>query len=350
MTIKKFIDITNDYLQKKSIIYISTGFGGFILGILLFIFFSPNYYANNNQVLFEIKKGENLNQIIQRLHQDEIIPSKFNMRIASVFYDASHQIKAGKYRIPNGLNYFELVKLFLKGTPEESVRVTIPEGIWQFRLAQIFRKEMDLDSARFIELSKNKSFIKSLGLNCSNLEGYMRPETFDFVKTSSVEEVMRKLVSETNKLFTDSVLVQIKKMGYSKHEILTIASIVEAESNIVDEFGTIAGVYYNRLKRGMKLQADPTVQYLKRKSKRRNRILYKDLEIDSPYNTYKYPGMPPGPINNPSKEAILASINPEKHNLYYFVADGKGGHIFAKNYSQHLKNVNNYRVWRRANR
>ena len=135
-----------------------------------------------------------------------------------------------------------------------------------------------------------------------------------------------------------------------KHKILTMASIIDGESNMLSEFQRIAGVYYNRLKNGWRLQADPTVQYVVRQRRKKvNKIYYKDLEIDSRYNTYKYYGLPPSPINNPGKDAIMAALYPEKHNYYYFVADGNGGHVFSKTSREHQNNVNRYRTWRRNN-
>jgi UPF0755 protein len=120
-----------------------------------------------------------------------------------------------------------------------------------------------------------------------------------------------------------------------------MASIVNGETNKKDEMARIAGVYYNRLKIGMKLQADPTIQYLQPYGPKR--LSYKDLKINSPFNTYKYSGLPPGPIDNPGKNAILAAVYPEKHHYLYFVADGKGGHKFARTFTEHLKNIQLYR-------
>jgi UPF0755 protein len=154
------------------------------------------------------------------------------------------------------------------------------------------------------------------------------------------------LSSEMN-LFLEKYRGRIEELDMSDNEVLTLASIIEGESNIVEEFAKISGVYHNRLKIGMALQADPTIQYLVR-NKRKNKIYFKDLEIDSKYNTYKYAGLPPSPINNPGKDAIFAALYPEENNYYYFVADGTGGHIFAKNYAEHQKNVNEYRKWRRS--
>jgi UPF0755 protein len=130
------------------------------------------------------------------------------------------------------------------------------------------------------------------------------------------------------------------------HNILSLASIVNGETNLVTEMQRIAGVYHNRLNLGMKLQADPTIQYLLPGGWRR--LLFKDLEINSPYNTYLYAGLPPGPINNPGKNAIIAALYPEQSNYLYFVANGNGGHKFSKTHSGHLKNVREYRTWLRS--
>ena len=140
------------------------------------------------------------------------------------------------------------------------------------------------------------------------------------------------------------------------HDVLTLASIVEKETAVPDERQKVAGVFINRLKRGIPLQTDPTVIYAITKGEHKNdgkgplgrRLLRKDLEYDSPYNTYKYPGLPPGPIANPGKASIEAVLNPEKHDFIYFVADGTGGHVFAKTLKEHNNNVAKWRKIRRA--
>ncbi|MHB8930673.1 MAG: endolytic transglycosylase MltG, partial [Melioribacteraceae bacterium] len=151
---------------------------------------------------------------------------------------------------------------------------------------------------------------------------------------------------EMDKFFTPKINARMKELKMTKQQILTLASIIDGESNLVSEFKTIAGVYYNRLRIGMPLQADPTVQYLIR-DKHKNRIFKKDLLIDSKFNTYKYYGLPPGPINNPGKDAIMATLYPEKNNYLFFVANGKGGHIFSKTINEHELNVSRYRQWRK---
>jgi len=134
---------------------------------------------------------------------------------------------------------------------------------------------------------------------------------------------------------------QAKKMKMTIGQVLTMASIVEGETVLDRERPIIAGLYYNRLHRGMKLEADPTIQYIIPDGPRR--LFYNDLRIDSPYNTYKKYGLPPGPINNPGRKSILAALYPARHNYLYFVADGLGGHRFARTYEEHLRNVRAYR-------
>lgn len=332
---------------SKTIVYISTGVFGFIFGLLLFIFFAPNYYKQNTPVEFVIPSGSSLTSVIDSLYSQEIISNKSSMHAAAFIFGVEKSIKAGSYIIPNGLSYFRLLELFLNGTPEKQVIVTIPEGIWQFNLVQLLSDDLALDKNRLMELSEDKVFLKRLGINAKSIEGYLLSETFYFYENIGEEEALQKLKFEMDKLFAPpSIINRMHELGISKHEVLTVASIIDGESNIISEFSRISGVYFNRLKKGMRLQADPTIQYLKRHRRSRNRILYKDLEIDSPYNTYKYSGLPPGPINNPGKDAVMAALYPEEHDYYYFVADGKGGHIFAKTGAEHNKNVRAYRRWR----
>jgi len=318
----------------------------FVLGFLLFIFFTPNYYKQPEPVVINIPYGATLSTVIDSLYANKVIPNKTNMKIISYLYGAEKKIKAGRYKIPNGLSYVKLVDLLVSGTTMIEIVVTIPEGSSQTEVAQILKRDLNIDSSKVMELSKDRSFIVSLGLNADNLEGYLLPETYYFYSDATAEEVLRRLKVHMDRLFTEAARKQMDKLGLTKHQILTLASIVDGESNYVPEFKTIAGVYVNRLKRRMPLQADPTIQYLIR-GKHRSKIVLKDLQINSKYNSYLYAGLPPGPINNPGKDAIMAALYPEKNNFLYFVANGNGNHIFAKTLEEHNTNVSHYRAWRR---
>lgn len=323
----------------------------FISSFLTFTFYGPNYNGTSKSIYFEVKKGESFNAILNNLYIKNVINSKFNMKVAAFLFGVEKNIKAGRYEIPDGINYIALLSLLNKGVPEKQKLVTIQEGIWQTDLAALLNKELGIDKKEFLELSSNKDFINELGLNVDNLEGYLLPETYYFYEDVTAKEVIKKLSSEMETLFNnDKVKEQMKVQNMDKHKILTMASIIDGESNLLSEFKKIAGVYYNRLKNGWRLQADPTVQYLVRQQRKKvNKIYFKDLEIDSRYNTYKYYGLPPSPINNPGKDAIMAALYPESHDYYYFVADGNGGHVFSKTSREHQNNVNRYRTWRQNN-
>lgn len=349
-TILKIVKIDKYLFDKKffrtKLFFYITGI--FIVFLLIFIytFFIPNNLGDDGTANLRVEKGEPLVKIIEDLHQKEIIPSKINMRISTFLYRAENKVKAGTYEIPKSISYLGLTRLLVKGQPEPQKLVTIQEGIWQFELASLLKKDLGLDSAKIMELSRDKDFLSQLNVDAKTLEGYLLPETYYFFVDISEEETLEKLKIAMDEFFTDSLNNQMRKLGMTKHEILTMASIIDGETNIASEFKTISGVYHNRLKIGMALQADPTVQYLVRK-KNQKKVYYKDLEIDSPYNTYLYPGLPPAPINNPGKAAILAALFPEKHSYLYFVADGTGGHHFSKSFNEHTRNVEKYREWRR---
>lgn len=330
-------------------IYLVAGFFGFILGFLIITFFTPNYYQQTPPIELNVEEGASLTEVIDSLYEKEVVPSKFNLKVAAFLYGAERKIKAGKYKIPNGLSYLELVELLVDGSPEDQKLVTIPEGIWQPKLAGILQSELGVDSTEFMRLSFDKQFIRGLGISAPKLEGYLLPDSYYFFSDSQARNIIRKLVNETMEFFDEEKRNRAEELGYSVHEILTLASIIEAETRIPGEYAIVSGVYHNRLKRGMLLQADPTVQYLIRH--RRNPIvLLKDLQIESVYNTYKRAGLPPAPINNPGKLAIDAALYPGEHNYYYFVANGKGGHNFSTTHSEHLRKVSEYRQWQRQQR
>lgn len=343
----------NEYLERfnlsKNMRSLIVGLGSIFVGILFFTFLGPNYYDTLPPKSFEVKPGDTFRKIVQNLCEENIISSSTNMNIVAFLYSADTKVKFGHYSIPNGLNYFQLVELFIEGTPAKQILVTIPEGIWQHNLSEILVDEIGIDGDAFMELSSNKSFLNSLNIAGNNLEGYLLPNTYYFFEGSSSKDIIKKLKNEMDQIFqADSVNDQMSKIGFSKNEILTLASIIDGETNKESELKLISGVYHNRLKKGMRLQADPTIQYLKRHRRSNNKVYFKDLEIDSPYNTYKRRGLPPSPINNPGKNAVLAAIFPEKTDYIFFVADGTGGHKFATKLREHNKNVSAYRRWRNS--
>lgn len=332
-------------LTKKEFLII-IGFFLTILFIFYFTFFTANHYEAKSPVKFEIKKGETLDEIVDDLYLKGIIPSKTNMKIAAFIYGAEKKMRAARYYIPNNLSYLDLLDLFLNGNADFVRNVYIREGLTIKWMAYKLHHDALIDSADFVNLARDKDFVDSLGLNQSTMQGYLFPKDYLFYENSTAREVIDSMYKSFKEFWTDSLMERAKELGYSIHQIITLASIVKGETNDTTEMPVIAEVYYNRLKKGMKLQADPTVQYLQPNGWKK--LTYKDLQIDSPFNTYLYAGLPPGPINNPGKNAIHAALYPDNNNYLYFVANGKGGHNFAKTYSGHLRNVRIYKRWLRT--
>ena len=209
-------------------------------------------------------------------------------------------------------------------------------------------QQLGIDSAEFIELAHKDSLLKHHQIKGNSLEGYLMPDTYNFYWKQNPHEIISKLLDVQLSFWNETCFEKAQKQSLSKHQILTLASIIEAEAIVDEERPIISGVYHNRLKKGMNLAADPTVQYALGKSKR---LLYSDLKIDNPYNTYRFSGLPPGPINCPSRKSIQAAIQPSKHNYYFFVAlgDGSGKHVFSETAIQHMKAVQSYRKQRQLN-
>ena len=332
----------SNLLSKKQLVIV-VAFFLILMFILYKTFFTPNNYTASSLQKFEIKRGESLNSIVENLYTRGIIPNKTNMKITAFIYGAEKKIRAARYEIPNGLNYLQLAELFLYGKADFLTKVKVYDGSTVKSVAATLKFDAIIDSSAFVETAITKSFLDSLGITARSVEGYLLPGEYFIYERSDPHEVISLFYNRFKKFVDDSVNYSYGRQKYSLHDIVTLASIVEGETNKISEMPTIAGVYFNRLRIGMKLQADPTVQYLQQNGWKR--LNHQDLKLHSPYNTYKHHGLPPGPINNPGKDALKAAFDPEKNKYLFFVADGKGGHNFAENYLQHLKYVRDYRKW-----
>lgn len=340
--INKILERLIVFVNKKEVVLITSIF--LIVWMTLYlILFTPNYFDKSSPVKFEINKGETLNSIVNRLYDVGIVPNKINMFLACYIYGAQNKLRTARYYIPNGLSYLDLVDLFTKGKADFLRQVNIRDGLSLKWMAYVLKNKIFIDSTSFINLSFDKHFIRSMGLRKNSLEGFLMPGEYEFYERSTAKEVIKKMYKSFKKFIADSLWEQTKKSKYSFEQVVILASIVKGETNLKEEMPIIASVYLNRLRIGMKLQADPTIQYLQKNGWKR--LLYEDLKINSPYNTYKYAGLPPGPINNPGKTAILAVLYPAKTSFLYFVANGEGGHNFSRSYNQHLRNVKIFRRW-----
>ncbi|MDI6803379.1 MAG: endolytic transglycosylase MltG [Bacteroidota bacterium] len=308
-------------------------------GLIYFTFFAPNYFEG--EIVIKVSKGMTFGQVAESLKANNVIKNRTLFEIAGKIISAEKDIKIGKYLFISRMTNLEILDDLKSGKSALRVSVTIREGLKATQQAKIYTQQLGIDSAKFVEFVFDESFAKKLGADGESLEGYLMPDTYQFYWQADEEEIIERMVEQFWKVYNDTFQQRAKILGLSNNEIITMASIVEVETDLDSERATIAGVYYNRLRKRIFLQADPTIQYVIEDGPRRLR--YSDLKIESPYNTYRYFGLPPGPINNPGKASILAALYPAKHKYIFFVATGFEGHTFTRTYSEHQRAVSQFR-------
>ncbi len=307
-----------------------------IIGIISFIKYIPHQIVikNNPEINFQIERGSSLNTIYQKLQQHNIALNKNIFKLVCYLKGKENKLQYGRFKIGKNANlsYGELIEI-LSSKGRLTKNITIPEGSRIIDIASILQRELALDSLEFVEKCHDLEFINSLNMNYSSLEGFLYPQTYNFNENSTIEAIIKKMIQNFhNKI--KPFHQEIKASKYSLYEILILASIIQGEVQILDERFKVSTVYNNRLQKKMLLQADPTIQYLYNTPRR---LLYEDLESESPYNTYKFKGLPPTPINNPSILMIEAALKPLAKKYLYMVAKGNGEHYFNDSLTDHLK-------------
>ncbi len=316
-----------------------------VLIAIYYIFWMPINLPDPEGKVVAIPRGDSFKAVTDTLERNGVIRSRLAFQIAGRILGYTKSIKVGKYLFHSGLSNSDILKDINEGKSRIIISVTIPEGWRMDMIAKRFAKDLGVDSEKILAICRDPAYVARKGLHAASLEGYLMPDTYNFYWQTDEAEIVERMVNGFKNFLVDSLTDRIRSSTMSLNQVVTLASIVEGESGIDAELPTIAGVYLNRLRKNMKLEADPTIQYLLPNGPRRLR--YADLRIDSPYNTYLYHGLPPGPVNNPGRQSILGVLYPEKNQYLYFVATGVGGHHFSKTYSEHEKAV---RVYRRVRR
>ncbi|NTU67839.1 MAG: endolytic transglycosylase MltG [Chlorobiaceae bacterium] len=288
-----------------------------------------------------IHRGTGFRQIVDKLGEARIIRFRWPLLLSGTLFPELHKIKPGRYTVPMGLSSWGLLQR-LHTSPQDEVRLMIPNGVEQSRIAGIVAANLDIDSTAFMAATRDRALLSSLGINGESAEGYLFPGTYNFPWASTPGEVVSFLARRFRAFYADSLRQEASKAGLSELQVLTMASIVESETPFDAEKPVIASTYLNRLKKNMRLQADPTVQYAIPGPARR--LYFKDYAIDSSYNTYLHAGLPPGPVCNPGAASIMAVLRPASTPFIYFVANGQGGHSFASTLAAHDRNVRIYRA------
>jgi UPF0755 protein len=324
-------------LSKNQIVFICgciiTTFAIFSICVVLFY---PQD-TKHDYVSVSIKPGFTLNKISDVLYEKNIINNKRMFELAALVMGKEKELPVGTFHLINTRTNYEIINQLVNESPEV-VKVRILEGWNSRQLASYLSEVMSFDSTEVIQLVNDKDFILKNGLDVNSLEGYFFPDTYLFFKGETPPNVLSHLIKQHKMFWNRTYEIRAKQINLSKHEVVTLASIIEGEAIFNNERPKISAVYHNRLNINMKLQADPTIQFIINEPPRR--LLNKDLKIKSPYNTYLNKGLPPLPICFPGIKSIEATINPEQNEYFYFVADPKiNGHIFSKHYHQHLKTI-----------
>jgi UPF0755 protein len=254
-------------------------------------------------------------------------------------------VHSGVYEFPAGTSPSTVLSMLAHGK-KAALKFTVPEGLTLIDVAQLAAERLGIPEDSFTTAAHDtKAASRQLGFPVSSFEGFLRPETYLLPADVNAAELIRIMVEGFKSAWKPEWDARLDSLKMSRLALVTLASIVEGEARADDERETIAGVYRNRLRIGMALQADPTVQYaisLKR-GRRKTRLFEKDYAIESPYNTYLHPGLPPGPVNSPSRRSLEASLYPANVHYLYFVAGPDGRHVFSRTYGEHLRAVRKVR-------
>ena len=307
----------------------------FLIIALFFFYLIIIIWPQNNlkeESSLQIPIGSSLYKVSKILKKNKIIKNETSFVLAVTLMGYEKKLQAGKFNFQKDTNNFQLIKKLVYGN-EALVKITVLEGWSLTQISEEIEKKIGIKQMDFLEVSRHPQFLKKLGITTKSLEGYLFPETYLFSEGVSPESIIETMVFQFRKNFSIDFKNRMQEIGFNEIEVITLASIIEGEAIFDIERSKVSSVYHNRLKRGMKLQADPTIQYIIEGPPRR--LLNKDLKIESPYNTYLNYGLPPGPINNPGLQSIKAALFPMETNFYYFVAKGDGYHTFTKTEKEH---------------
>ncbi len=317
-----------------------------ILMVLAALYLESLYYEDTGddasvRIPVGVAHGSTFKQVQAELVEKGIVTRPTIFRWAAYLTRRETKIKSGRYLFRRGESVAAVLGKLVAGEVNYS-RTVIPEGLMASEVAAILQKEADVDSAAFMRATADSALIAELKIMAPSLEGYLFPDTYLFDWPIEPEDAIRRLVYRFRRIYEAVACAVPDTIGLTVNEIVTLASIVQAEAGDDSEMPQISAVFHNRLKAGWKLEADPTVAYALGGVRRR--IWYRDLEVDSPYNTYKVRGLPPGAICNPGRSAIEAAVMPVKGCLdFYFVADGTGRHRFNSTYFDHLRDKHLFR-------
>lgn len=331
-------------MSKKSLIililfvplFLAGAAGGYIA-----MLFQKSYTGPDK--VFSVRSGDTFGKINQRLFEEGMIPDKRLFHYYAKYKNVMTKFRAGDFTIPRGSNMSQVLHTLVYGQPNLT-SITIPEGKNMYEIARLLDAAGITSEKDFLDAVQNPDLISKLEIQANNLEGYLYPETYKFAPNTPAKAVAKSMID----LFdARTKALNFQHPFLNRHQVVILASVVEKETGAKFERPMIAGVFTNRLKKRMRLQSDPTTVY-GIWSRYKGNIKKSDLLELTPYNTYKIPALPKGPISNPSLEAIQAVLSPAQHDFLYFVSRNDGTHVFSKTYQDHEKAVDDYQRNARA--
>lgn len=297
---------------------------------------TPHEHSRENDFI-TIEKGSSPNQVIAKLSAEGVLRSTLPLRIYLRTLGEAGNMQAGEYQFPSPITPLQVLKELEKGETR-AVRITIPEGFTRFdiakRIAERLPQDPPVTEVEILRMMDDTALIRDIAPEAKNLEGYMYPNTYDFPRETTPQAVIKTMVEQFRKVWKPEWTDKARSMGRTPHELVTIASLVETESKFEQERPVVASVIYNRLERSIPLGIDQTAVYVAKMQNRWDGTIHKsDLEVDSPYNTRRYGGIPPGPISSVSESSINAALNPASTDYLYYVlnvqANDGSHHFFA---------------------
>ncbi len=333
-----------------------------VLAIVIFSYWVYNslntpHAHNKNDQYIQIPHGSSPNQILDKLNSEGILSAQIPLKIYLKITGTGNEMQAGEYLFESPITPLQVLAE-LKNGKLRTVKLTIPEGFTRFdiakRIAAQFPQNQSAGENDALKLMEDISLIKDIAPEAKNLEGYMYPNTYDFPRAVTNQAILKKMVGELKKVWKPEYANQASKLKLTPHQIITIASLIETESRFDEERPIVASVIYNRLKKGMPLGIDQTAVYIAKMEDRWDGVINKsDLESNSPYNTRKVVGLPPGPISSVSESAIKAALYPASTNYIYYVLDvekNDKSHRFYATAAEFERGKAAYQAWLKKER
>jgi UPF0755 protein len=293
------------------------------------------------EVFVEIRRGAPSEEIARQLTEAGVVRSRRAFALMCRVR-GRRQLQAGEYRFTQALSALDVYDLIARGRVFTKPLV-VPEGFTMFDIAALVEREGFAPSTAFLAAARNTAPVRDLAPTAVSLEGFLFPARYDFQRRVPAENIVAAMLRQFRAVWSRLPEPSEAVRGRSLLELVTLASLIEKETSVMEERALVAGVFTNRLRRGIALQCDPTVIYAQMLAGRWDGDLsFADMKFPSPYNTYLHPGLPPGPVASPGEAALRAALQPATTDFLYFVADGRGGHVFSRSLAEHNRNVQRY--------